>query len=162
MKYRHLLVVSAVSLACSAAYAQDQQQHSQSDQTMSESQHSGTAMSPQMIRQVQQKLNQEGFDAGSVDGVWGPETKEALKNFQKKQGLPETGNLDKETLSALDIQMSGDGSQAQGQDSGSQAQGGQSQSGQSAGGGQSDQGAGASTGAAQGGGSQSGGAGTSQ
>ena len=34
----------------------------------------------------------------------GPETEQAIKQFQEKQGLQQTGQLDEQTLSALGIQ----------------------------------------------------------
>ena len=81
----------------------------------------------QTVMQVQQKLNKEGFDAGNADGNWGPETAEAVKNFQQKNGLPQTGQLDQQTLSKLGINLSTSGSSSnssggQQQSSGSQQQ----------------------------------------
>lgn len=57
------------------------------------------------LRQVQQALNQKGFDAGNVDGNWGAETRDALRNFQQAQGLKQTGQLDSQTISALGVQL---------------------------------------------------------
>lgn len=37
-------------------------------------------------RQVQQQLAQRGYDPGPVDGVAGPKTQRALRNFQQSQG----------------------------------------------------------------------------
>lgn len=58
---------------------------------------------PQLVRQVQQELNDRGFDAGPVDGIMGPKTQAALKRFQAENGLPQNGQLGKETLEKLDI-----------------------------------------------------------
>ena len=38
---------------------------------------------------------------GKIDGVLGPQTKQALKEFQEKNGLQQTGSLDRRTLTAL-------------------------------------------------------------
>lgn len=57
------------------------------------------------LRQVQQALNQKGFHAGNVDGNWGAETRDALRNFQQAQGLKQTGQLDSQTVSALGVQL---------------------------------------------------------
>jgi peptidoglycan hydrolase-like protein with peptidoglycan-binding domain len=54
-------------------------------------------------RQVQQKLNDLGFDAGQVDGLWGPNTETALRNFQHAKGLQATGRLDEKTVDELGI-----------------------------------------------------------
>jgi peptidoglycan hydrolase-like protein with peptidoglycan-binding domain len=60
-------------------------------------------LSKDEIRNIQQSLNRMGFNAGDVDGVWGSETKEALKTFQQRQGLESTGEVDQQTLAALGV-----------------------------------------------------------
>ncbi len=47
-------------------------------------------LSKNEIRQVQQTLDQKGFKAGQADGILGPETKNAIKEFQQKQGFNAT------------------------------------------------------------------------
>lgn len=58
------------------------------------------------VRQVQQALNQRGFQAGPPDGVMGPATQSALRNFQSSANLQPTGRLNQQTLSALGVQAS--------------------------------------------------------
>jgi peptidoglycan hydrolase-like protein with peptidoglycan-binding domain len=53
------------------------------------------------VRELQKILKGKGFDAGAVDGILGPRTQQALRDFQKAEGLTATGNPDKETLQAL-------------------------------------------------------------
>lgn len=61
-------------------------------------------LSAEQIRKVQQKLNQEGFHAGQVDGKWSSETQSAIRNFQQtKEGLKATGQLDEQTLDELGL-----------------------------------------------------------
>ena len=60
---------------------------------------------PEHIRAVQRNLNQKGFDAGAVDGIWDDETRSALRNFQKSQSMKQTGNLDEKTATALGVQF---------------------------------------------------------
>jgi hypothetical protein len=55
------------------------------------------------IREVQMKLNQKGFNVGEPDGVMGPKTKDALAQFQRQQGLQESGDIDTQTVDALGI-----------------------------------------------------------
>lgn len=55
------------------------------------------------VRSVQQSLSARGYDVGPVDGVWGPSTESALRQFQQSQGLPQTGDLDPRTLAALGV-----------------------------------------------------------
>jgi N-acetylmuramoyl-L-alanine amidase len=53
------------------------------------------------VRHVQEELDHLGYHAGSVDGIWGPSTSEALSAFQKDNGLEETGHYSAETATAL-------------------------------------------------------------
>ena len=56
-----------------------------------------------LVRSVQQALNDKGYNAGPVDGQWGPATEDAVRKFQRSSGLPETGQLEQSTLSALGV-----------------------------------------------------------
>lgn len=56
------------------------------------------------VRQMQQALKDKGHDPGDIDGVMGAKTKAALKDFQKAEGLKETGMLDKDTKSKLGME----------------------------------------------------------
>lgn len=57
---------------------------------------------PDLVRKVQQALNDAGFNAGAVDGKLGPRTLVALKAYQQQHGL-ESGKFTKETLRALNV-----------------------------------------------------------
>ena len=59
------------------------------------------------VRQVQQKLNDIGYHAGSVDGVLGPQTQSALRQFQRARNLDATGHIDSKTLTALNREPTG-------------------------------------------------------
>ena len=50
---------------------------------------------------VQQRLSNLGFDCGAEEGQVGPQTQAALKDFQKKHGLEETGTADEATRTEL-------------------------------------------------------------
>ena len=60
--------------------------------------------SQEEIREAQRVLNKMGFDAGAVDGIWGPSTASAIRNFQQSRGLEVTGRLNERTLDELGIQ----------------------------------------------------------
>lgn len=60
-----------------------------------------TQITSSEIRQVQQKLRGENLYRGRIDGRWGPETRQALSQYQRKSGLPVTARLDQDTLSNL-------------------------------------------------------------
>ena len=53
------------------------------------------------IRWVQMELHTMGLYSGSLDGVIGPETKQALLGFQESNGLERTATLDQQTADAL-------------------------------------------------------------
>jgi peptidoglycan hydrolase-like protein with peptidoglycan-binding domain len=55
------------------------------------------------IRQAQKRLQEAGFVPGDIDGVLGPQTREALRQYQAKHGLPKTGDLDEATRRALKV-----------------------------------------------------------
>ena len=57
----------------------------------------------EQVMAMQQRLNERGFFAGRVDGLWGPDTSAAVRNFQQKNSLPPSGQLDPGTLQALGI-----------------------------------------------------------
>lgn len=56
------------------------------------------------IRQVQLELNRVGFNVGEPDGIIGPRTKDAVMEFQRQKGFRATGELDRDTLVALNIE----------------------------------------------------------
>lgn len=58
------------------------------------------------VRQIQQKLKNWGYYTGSVDGIFGSKTLEAVKYFQRKNGLTADGIVGKATLAALGISSS--------------------------------------------------------
>jgi peptidoglycan hydrolase-like protein with peptidoglycan-binding domain len=62
------------------------------------------AASDQLVRKVQQQLQAKGMDPGPIDGIWGPQTHSALEQFQQKQGLQASGQVDARTLAALGIE----------------------------------------------------------
>ena len=55
------------------------------------------------IRRAQLALNARGYNAGPADGQWGQSTMDAVRKFQQTAGLPVTGELGPNTLSALGV-----------------------------------------------------------
>lgn len=60
-------------------------------------------LSRQEIRQVQQTLDKDGFHAGSADGRWGPETRNAIKKFQQSKDIRADGRLNRQTMADLGL-----------------------------------------------------------
>jgi len=66
------------------------------------------------IKQVQQKLHEQGFDAGPVNGDFGTKTQAALAQFQLSQTMPASGMLDGDTLRNLGVARPQEASAASG------------------------------------------------
>ncbi len=54
------------------------------------------------VTDLQQRLGSLGFDAGYVDGIFGPETESAARNFQHNQGVTADGVVGPGTVQALE------------------------------------------------------------
>lgn len=59
--------------------------------------------SAEIIRSVQTTLNDRGFKAGPVNGKLTPQTRNAIRAFQKSENLEDTGRLNPGTLGALGV-----------------------------------------------------------
>lgn len=53
------------------------------------------------VRMLQDRLSTFGFDAGRTDGIFGPDTARAVREFQKNYGLPDDGIVAEQTVRAL-------------------------------------------------------------
>lgn len=61
------------------------------------------------VADVQQALNEAGFDAGSVDGIAGQRTRAAISAYRKESGLDAAGEIDTALLhSLLGVSFPGD------------------------------------------------------
>ncbi|HEY8554737.1 MAG TPA: peptidoglycan-binding domain-containing protein [Burkholderiales bacterium] len=115
MKFRYIVIAGVMSCSLgSLAWGQGAQEQTppsppqQGQSVQSGGQAQGMPSSrDEVVRQVQQTLNDQGFNAGPVDGKWGPKTQSAVKNFQQAKGLQPTGELDQETLAELNIEGQG-------------------------------------------------------
>jgi peptidoglycan hydrolase-like protein with peptidoglycan-binding domain len=54
-----------------------------------------------MVRDAQMALRDAGYEPGRIDGVMGPTTQAAIREFQASYGLPQTGRLDEPTQRQL-------------------------------------------------------------
>jgi peptidoglycan hydrolase-like protein with peptidoglycan-binding domain len=59
----------------------------------------------QEVSEIQTNLDKAGFNVKKVDGKWGPETEQALKQFQQSKQLPGNGELNQQTLAALNVNI---------------------------------------------------------
>jgi peptidoglycan hydrolase-like protein with peptidoglycan-binding domain len=54
-----------------------------------------------LVERVQRALARDGFYRGTLDGLFGPQTRAAVVQFQQQNGLRPTGRLDRATLDKL-------------------------------------------------------------
>ena len=62
------------------------------------------------VRRIQQKLKNWGYYTGSVDGIYGSQTQNAVRKFQRDNGLTVDGIAGPKTLSYLGITSGSSGS----------------------------------------------------
>jgi peptidoglycan hydrolase-like protein with peptidoglycan-binding domain len=74
---------------------------------------SAPELTPDMIRNVQQALQQDGKYQGRVDGVWGPGTQAAVRTYQQQHNMNATGQLDQDTLAAMKLGTGSNNAQQQ-------------------------------------------------
>jgi peptidoglycan hydrolase-like protein with peptidoglycan-binding domain len=113
MRRTHLLASAAVigALAAAPALAQQTQQPTQPGQMQEtqqqpaqtgQMQQGQTAqLNEQEIRQVQTELNNMGLYQGEIDGIAGPQTEQAVRQFQENNNLPATSTLDRQTADLI-------------------------------------------------------------
>lgn len=58
------------------------------------------------MQQLQKDLTYLGFSPGSIDGIFGPQTMAAVKQFQSHQGLPADGLVGEQTASVIITEVS--------------------------------------------------------
>lgn len=117
-----MVVLTATLLSTSGAFAAGQQSgqdQSYGQKSGQQAQSGSMGMSSQklssdQVRQVQEELAERGHQI-DVDGIWGPKTQQALRDFQKEQGMQETGQLNQQTASALGLSGQSFGLQEDGQ-----------------------------------------------
>lgn len=66
------------------------------------------------VREIQQRLKNWGYYSGEVDGIYGSKTEQAVRYFQRKNGLAADGQAGDLTLAALGISSGGGGQSGQG------------------------------------------------
>ena len=62
------------------------------------------------VTQIQQRLQELGYDPGKADGIFGERTQQAVLAFQRDQGLSADGIVGEKTLAALGLSSAGGGS----------------------------------------------------
>ena len=60
------------------------------------------------VSELQSRLNSLGFDAGKVDGIFGPDTERAVLEFQTNRGLAEDGKAGPEVVTEIRLVTRGE------------------------------------------------------
>jgi len=60
-----------------------------------------------LVKEVQRRLKDWGYYHGEVDGKYGQMTIDAVKRFQKRHGLSQTGTVNEKTAEKLGVSLSG-------------------------------------------------------
>jgi hypothetical protein len=63
----------------------------------------GNDTSGSLAADVQIELARRGYDPGPADGVIGPQTRDAIADFQRDEGLPVTGRIDTNVVRELGL-----------------------------------------------------------
>jgi peptidoglycan hydrolase-like protein with peptidoglycan-binding domain len=100
-------IVAVVPTGSSSASSSSESSYASSRSGSAESMN----LSQDEIRQLQITLNQRGFNVGEPDGNFGPRTRAALMQFQQREGLQRSGQIDQQTMSALGIKAGEQGVQ---------------------------------------------------
>ena len=66
------------------------------------------------VSELQESLRDKGYYHGKVDGNLGPQTREAIRQYQKSENLPVTGHLDADTSGKLGVGPESEGSDFKG------------------------------------------------
>ena len=92
------LVVAAGLLALTLpAHAQQPQPQAQQNQQQAQQ----AQLSQQEIREIQTQLRAMGLYQGEVDGIAGPQTQQAVRQFQQQRGLEQTATLDRQSMQQI-------------------------------------------------------------
>jgi peptidoglycan hydrolase-like protein with peptidoglycan-binding domain len=99
------LFTASLVLAEGMSSEKQQQQYGSAAETMQQQQATALNLDERKVTELQQALNEKGFAVGAVDGIIGPRTTGAIRNFQSHEGLTATGQPDQQTLKALGIEV---------------------------------------------------------
>jgi peptidoglycan hydrolase-like protein with peptidoglycan-binding domain len=95
-------LISAFLVALPAAAQTAKQSAPASTASASSEVKAKKAVPSDLVKAVQEALNKQGYKL-KVDGLMGKHTQNALKSYQKKNGLKVTGKTDKATLAKLNV-----------------------------------------------------------
>ena len=69
------------------------------------------AQGSRTVREAQQALKDKGYDPGPIDGINGPRTKAAVRQYQGKENIDSDGRLGPKTLDSLGVKHASAGTE---------------------------------------------------
>ncbi len=102
-----LFVGVGLASAWDQSGAPKQQGSSPGGQSQQQSMTGMNMSDPQMVKSVQEKLNNEGYAAGPANGTWSDKSQQAMTQFQKDNNLEPTGQINQESLAQLGLAPAG-------------------------------------------------------
>lgn len=96
----HLIVLLYLAVPVYAIEKNATEKKSESDKALKFTDYK-SLRGPELIRMVQLALKDSGFDPGPIDGILGPKTRKAVIEFQRKNKLKPTGEIDDQTKDQL-------------------------------------------------------------
>jgi peptidoglycan hydrolase-like protein with peptidoglycan-binding domain len=72
-------------------------------QTKADHQPKKATLSSAEVKQAQEALQAKGYDTGGIDGIIGPKTRQAIRDYQAAEKIQVTGTLNAETASRLGV-----------------------------------------------------------
>ena len=85
------------------ALAQSPASTNQSPASRNSSVQENQNVSNSMVRHAQRELKDNGYYTGRVDGIMGPRTERALRQYQRSENLAQTGRLNRATMKSLGL-----------------------------------------------------------
>jgi Putative peptidoglycan binding domain len=69
------------------------------------------AQGSRTVRDAQQALKDKGYDPGPIDGIDGPRTEAAVRQYQEKENIEPDGRLGPKTLDSLGVKQASAGTE---------------------------------------------------
>ena len=107
MKRKIFLIITLLLVSCSSLVAQGfvNNNYLETNSIISEA-----ATTRSENRTIQTKLKRWGYYKGNIDGIYGSQTKKAVRYFQRKNGLAVDGIVGRRTAAAMGIRLSSNSS----------------------------------------------------
>ncbi len=109
MKTKMILLVLSATVLLGACSEGKREQHSpRVVHSQSSYEVTGDRLTRADVRKVQATLADQGYYRGAIDGIWGPQTSQAILAYQLSHDQRQTGTLTVDNLHEFGVQMDRD------------------------------------------------------